>query len=42
MYDAWDSFCDTLEEGDTEGSSWKGWISKNFLRRLSIEAPVIV
>ena len=39
MYEAWDDFCDRLEEMDNEQVQW---ISKNFLRRLSVEAPVVV
>ena len=42
MYDAWDDFCDKLEEGETPESSTKCWISQKILRRLSVEAPVVV
>jgi len=39
MYDLWDDFCDNLE---ASGNEQVEWISKHFLRRLSIEAPVVV
>ena len=39
MYEAWDEVCDKLEASDNEQIQW---ISKNFLRRLSVEAPVVV
>lgn len=40
MYEAWDDFCDNLEEADKNETIQ--WISKNVLRRLSVEAPVVV
>jgi len=39
MYEAWDDFCDKLEASDNETLQW---ISLHFLRRLSVEAPVVV
>ena len=39
MYEAWDDVCDAIESIDIDGVQW---FSKNFLRRLSIEAPVVV
>ena len=39
MYEAWDDFCDKLEGSENETIQW---LSKNLLRRLSVEAPVVV
>ena len=36
----WDDFCDNLEDDDSP--EWLRWFSLNVLRRLSIEAPVVV
>jgi membrane associated rhomboid family serine protease len=39
MYEAWDDICDRVEESENEHVQW---FSKHILRRLSIEAPVVV
>lgn len=39
MSEVWDDFCDKLEAGDNEKLKW---LSKTILRRLSIEAPIVV
>ena len=39
MYDAWDEFLDQLEESPNDSIKW---ISRNFLRRISMEAPIVV
>jgi membrane associated rhomboid family serine protease len=39
-YAMWDDFCDNLEDDDSP--EWLQWISLNILRRLSVEAPVVV
>jgi membrane associated rhomboid family serine protease len=39
MYQKWDGFLDKLEESDNENIVW---FSKNGLRRVSVEAPVVV
>jgi membrane associated rhomboid family serine protease len=39
MYETWDSMCDKLEESDNPHVVS---FSRNFLRRLSVEAPVVV
>jgi len=39
MYEPWENLCDSIEKTDNETIRW---ISQHFLRRLSIEAPVVV